>query len=156
MYKVCGSLQILSGLLLVVTSAVFPVSWTQDHVTTLCGDQVGLYSLGDCEIRWVYMLAIIAALDGLILGCLALSLAVSEDKVREKYFEELGGGPEPYPDYPAVYTGYSGYHPGHGSHHSHHGSQYGGHTNLGFSSDTLSSVYKSQHLYMSPHGEEDR
>ena len=89
----------------------------------------------------------IAALDGLILGSLALSLAVSEDKVRRKYFEE----PEPYPDYPAVYTGYSGYPAG-----TIHGSQYAGHTNLGFSSDTLSSVYKSQHLYMSPHGEEDR
>ena len=30
--------------------------------------QVGVYSLGGCEVRWVLILAVIAACDGIILG----------------------------------------------------------------------------------------
>ena len=99
-------------------------------------------------MRWVYILAVIAALDGLILGSLSLSLAFNELKVRNKYFEDLGGS-DPFSEY-QVYGGYHDQHRPVSSSHL-------GHTNLGFSSDTLS-VYSKHHqpLYMTPHGEDDR
>ena len=68
-----------------VTLLVYPSSWTNPEMETVCGQgvrintvhfryflpfytQVGVYSLGGCEVRWVMILAIIAACDGLILG----------------------------------------------------------------------------------------
>ena len=70
-----------------MTLLVFPATWRHDDVRTLCGNnvgtqsssspakyfdfktlQAGLYSLGDCEVRWAFILAVIATCDGFILG----------------------------------------------------------------------------------------
>ena len=37
--------------------------------------QAGFYSLGNCEIRWAFILAIIATFDGFILGESSLQFA---------------------------------------------------------------------------------
>ena len=55
-------------MLLLVTLLVYPASWSHQDVRTVCGQQAGLYSLGDCEVRWAFILAIIATFDGFILG----------------------------------------------------------------------------------------
>lgn len=143
-YKLCGGLQLVSGVLMTVTLLVYPSSWTNPEMETVCGQGVGVYSLGGCEVRWVLILAIIAACDGLILGGLALSLGLVEARLQTAYYRDLAREP-PLPG-PAVYTGNLG------------------HTNLGFSADNLS-VYGSKPglssasgLYMTPapHIEEDR
>jgi len=152
-YKLCGSLQVISGIFLIVTLLVYPATWSNPEVETVCGKEAGLYSLGICEIRWVFFLAIIAACDGLILGGLSLALGLSEVKCKRHYYRDLSGDQLGlgYPDFNTLGSGgLSGYGLGGG------GSGLGGHTNLGFSSDNLSVYGSKPGLYMTPHMEEDR
>ena len=37
--------------------------------------QAGDYQLGNCRIRWAFVLAVVAFFDSIILGCLAFTLA---------------------------------------------------------------------------------
>ena len=66
----------------------------------MCGEKADSYSIGTCQLRWVYLLAVIAFCDAIILGeyhpyldylamlatagCLALTLATK----KLKYVEE--------------------------------------------------------------------
>ena len=108
--------------------------------------QADVYNIGSCEIRWVFILAVIAACDGLILGALAVTLGISEAKCTQHYYRDIS------PD--QLLQGV----PGEGL----QGvlSQY--HTNMGFTGDLgPSSVYGSSSkagpgLYMTPYGEDDR
>jgi len=152
-YKLCGSLQIISGIFLLITLLVYPTTWSSDEVQTVCGKESGLYSLGICEIRWVFILAIIAVCDGFILGSLSITLSLNEVKCKDHYYRDLTSSDHlGYPVFGSTgalsqYGGYSGGH-------------LGGHTNLGYSSDTIS-MYGSKPainsaIYMTPHMEEDR
>ena len=40
----------------------------------MCGEETGKYTLGNCSVRWAYILAIIGILDALILSFLAFVL----------------------------------------------------------------------------------
>eukprot|EP00064_Thunnus_orientalis_P020495 superscaffoldBa00005659_g20633 len=40
----------------------------------MCGEDTGKYTLGNCSVRWAYILAIIGILDALILSFLAFVL----------------------------------------------------------------------------------
>jgi len=137
-YKLCGSLQIISGVLLLATLLLYPVTWKHDDVKTVCGNNAGFYSLGNCEIRWAFILAIIATFDGFILGGLALALAFSEVRCREDFYRDLHTSDHlVYPTLDRTVNSYS---------------------NLGFNSDSLSIYGSKSGLYMTPHGhgEEDR
>jgi len=81
-YKICGSLQILSGIFLAVAILSFPAGWDNNHVRTVCGPEADDYALGTCGIRWAYMLAVVAFCDSIILGCLALTLATKKLKMH--------------------------------------------------------------------------
>ena len=58
----------------------------------MCGQQTGKYSLGNCTVRWAYILAIISILDALILAFLAFSLGNRQDKLLPDDFEVEGAG----------------------------------------------------------------
>ncbi|TRY71228.1 hypothetical protein TCAL_06542 [Tigriopus californicus] len=53
----------------------FPAGWDNDHVRSICGAHAYDYGLGECGIRWAFVLAIIAFFDTWILGILAFTLA---------------------------------------------------------------------------------
>lgn len=63
-----------SGVCLVLGCTIFPDGWDAEVIRDMCGEQAGKYSLGDCSVRWAYMLAIIGILDALILSFLAFVL----------------------------------------------------------------------------------
>ena len=53
----------------------FPAGWDNDHVRGICGSDSEDYKLGNCGIRWAFVLAAVAILDTWILGCLAFTLS---------------------------------------------------------------------------------
>uniref|UniRef100_A0A8C4TLX6 LHFPL tetraspan subfamily member 4a n=1 Tax=Erpetoichthys calabaricus TaxID=27687 RepID=A0A8C4TLX6_ERPCA len=53
---------------------IFPDGWDAEVVQDLCGIETSKYTLGNCSVRWAYILAIIGILDALILSFLAFVL----------------------------------------------------------------------------------
>ncbi|KAI4825484.1 hypothetical protein KUCAC02_021164 [Chaenocephalus aceratus] len=78
-YKICGWMQALSGVCLVLGCIIYPDGWDSDEVRKMCGEQTDKYSLGACSVRWAYILAIMGILDALILSFLAFVLGNRQD-----------------------------------------------------------------------------
>ncbi|KAK6303173.1 hypothetical protein J4Q44_G00256270 [Coregonus suidteri] len=73
-YKTCAWMQLLCAVCLVLGCIIFPDGWDAEVVRDLCGEETGKYTLGNCSVRWSYILAIIGILDALILSFLAFVL----------------------------------------------------------------------------------
>jgi hypothetical protein len=58
----------ISGLCLAVGILCFPSGWDNEEVRAVCEEKADSYSLGTCGVRWVYLLAVIAFCDAIILG----------------------------------------------------------------------------------------
>uniref|UniRef100_A0AAQ4PLS2 LHFPL tetraspan subfamily member 3 n=1 Tax=Gasterosteus aculeatus aculeatus TaxID=481459 RepID=A0AAQ4PLS2_GASAC len=78
-YKICGWMQALSGVCLVLGCMIYPDGWDSDEIRRMCGEQTDKYSLGACSVRWAYILAIMGILDALILSFLAFVLGNRQD-----------------------------------------------------------------------------
>jgi len=59
---------------------IFPAGWDHMYVRRICGDDVGEYDMGDCEMRWAYILAIIAIFVILMLAIMAFCLACNQPR----------------------------------------------------------------------------
>ncbi|XP_064090622.1 LHFPL tetraspan subfamily member 3 protein-like [Macrobrachium nipponense] len=130
-FHITGCMQLLAALLLVVGVVVFPAGWSADKVREVCGPTARQYNVGECEIRWAYILAIIGVLDAAVLSSLAFVLATRHVKLH----------PEPEPIYG--------------------GSVYKGQMNPGFVGDaaSLAGSRKSlnlQPVMLMPHPDHDR
>jgi len=88
-FKVCGALQLSSGVFLAVGGLSFPAGWDSPKVRGVCGAEADDFVLGSCDFRWAALLALIAFVDSIVLGCLALTLAS----------RQLGAKPGPYQSY---------------------------------------------------------
>lgn len=76
--------------------AVFPAGWSASEVRAVCGPTARQYHMGECEVRWAFVLAIIGVLDAAVLAALAFVLATRHVKLQ----------PEPEPLYGgSVYKG---------------------------------------------------
>ncbi|KAL8212849.1 UNVERIFIED_CONTAM: LHFPL tetraspan subfamily member 4 protein [Gekko kuhli] len=73
-------------LCLVLGCMIFPDGWDSEKVRDMCGEKTGKYSLGDCSVRWAYILAIIGILNALILSFLAFVLG---NRQNDLLLEEL-------------------------------------------------------------------
>lgn len=65
---------------------IFPDGWDAETIRDMCGEKTGKYSLGDCSVRWAYILAIIGILNALILSFLAFVLG---NRQNDLLHEEL-------------------------------------------------------------------
>lgn len=74
-FEICGTMQMLSGICMTIGVLCFPAGWDNDHVRGICGSDSEDYRLGNCGIRWAFVLAAVAILDTWILGCLAFTLS---------------------------------------------------------------------------------
>merc|ERR1711892_1037438 len=83
-FKICGSMQFLSGMCLAIGILSFPAGWDNDEVRGVCGPDADDYKLGTCGVRWAFVLAVIALCDSIILGCLAFTLATKKLKFIEE------------------------------------------------------------------------
>lgn len=56
-------------------SVIYPVGWDNENVRRICGQDAGRFLIGNCAVRWAYILAIIGIFDVLILAILAFVMA---------------------------------------------------------------------------------
>ena len=60
---------------------VFPVGWDAARLQEVCGPEADKYQLGRCGIRWAYMLAMVGAIDALVLAALGFVLSSREERL---------------------------------------------------------------------------
>lgn len=83
-YYIIGSLQLVSTVFMFLGCVIFPHGWDHYYVRRICGDNSGRYKIGQCEMRWAYILAIIGIFDIMILTVLAFVLGCRQsDKVAD-------------------------------------------------------------------------
>lgn len=81
---------------------IFPDGWDAETIRDMCGEKTGKYALGDCSVRWAYILAIIGILNALILSFLAFVLGnrqndLLHDELKTESKGEHGPGPTALP-----------------------------------------------------------
>ncbi|XP_073836562.1 tetraspan membrane protein in hair cell stereocilia isoform X2 [Musca autumnalis] len=81
-FHICGWLQIISALCMIVACGAFPFGWNSDDFRKVCGPDANRFELGLCGIRWAYPLAIIGCIDGVVLATLAFILATRHVRLQ--------------------------------------------------------------------------
>jgi len=84
-YIICGSLQVVSTIFMFLGCVIFPRGWDHIMVKRICGDDAHRYWMGQCHMRWAYILAIIGIFDILIISVLAFVLALRQADKWTKY-----------------------------------------------------------------------
>ncbi|XP_072517529.1 LHFPL tetraspan subfamily member 2a protein [Salminus brasiliensis] len=88
-FNVCGLLQAIAGLFLILGLMLYPAGWGSDKVQLYCGLDASPYKLGLCSMGWAFY----TALGGTVLTfiCAVFSaqaeIATSSDKVQEEIEE---------------------------------------------------------------------
>lgn len=88
-FNVCGLLQAIAGLFLILGLMLYPAGWGSDKVQGYCGPDASAYQLGLCSMGWAFY----TALGGTVLTfiCAVFSaqaeIATSSDKVQEEIEE---------------------------------------------------------------------
>jgi hypothetical protein len=77
-YIICGTLQIVSTVFMFLGCVIFPAGWDHQYVRRICGNDVHRHAIGQCEMRWAYILAIVGISDILMLAILAFVLAAHQ------------------------------------------------------------------------------
>lgn len=80
-FQICAWLQFACGLCLLSGVLIFPAGWDSPAVKEVCGPEAGSYTLGQCSLRWTYILAIIGVIDAFALSTLAFNLGVRRLKL---------------------------------------------------------------------------
>lgn len=80
-FRTCGYLQFICAVLLLCGVVIFPAGWDSPGVKEVCGPEAGSYSVGQCSIRWAYILAIIGVVDCFVLSILAFVLGTQHTKL---------------------------------------------------------------------------
>ncbi|XP_029550847.1 LHFPL tetraspan subfamily member 5 protein isoform X2 [Salmo trutta] len=83
-YKICAWMQLASCCM------IYPDGWDSEEVKRMCGQRTDKYTLGNCTVRWAYILAIISIMDSLILSFLAFSLGNRQDQLLPDNFQVDG------------------------------------------------------------------
>nr|CAD7567394.1 unnamed protein product [Timema californicum] len=110
----------VSAVCLIVGVVTYPAGWDSPEVKRTCGTAAGRYELGECGLRWAYLLAVIGCLDAVILSALAFILATRHVRLQAE------------PGYPA------------------NGSLYKGEVNNGFVGDAQSVAGSRKSLNLHP------
>lgn len=78
---------------MVLGCMIYPDGWDSPEVKRMCGEQTSKYTLGNCTVRWAYILAIICILDALMLALVAFTLGNRQDSLLPDEFQlETGEG----------------------------------------------------------------
>ncbi|KAK1801323.1 hypothetical protein P4O66_022997 [Electrophorus voltai] len=79
------------AVLLVMGCMIYPDGWNSAEVKRMCGERTTKYSLGNCTIRWAYILAIICIMDALMLSLLAFTLGNRQESLLPDDFQVDSG-----------------------------------------------------------------
>lgn len=80
-FQICAWLQFTCALCLLSGVLIFPAGWDSASVKEVCGPEAGSYNVGQCSIRWAYILAIIGVVDCFVLSILAFVLGTRHTKL---------------------------------------------------------------------------
>ncbi|XP_069483521.1 LHFPL tetraspan subfamily member 2 protein [Ambystoma mexicanum] len=88
-FNVCGLLQGIAGLFLILGLILYPAGWGCQKAVVYCGQYASAYKLGECSVGWAFYTAIGATV--LTFVCAVFSaqaeIATSSDKVQEEIEE---------------------------------------------------------------------
>ncbi|CAB1459029.1 unnamed protein product [Pleuronectes platessa] len=101
----CDSVEFTDSVCLVLGCVIFPNGWDAEVIRDMCGEDTGRYTLGNCSVRWAYILAIVGILDALVLSFLAFVLGNRQSEFvqeelkadsRDSHSQVVTGGVETY------------------------------------------------------------
>lgn len=88
-FKLCGWLQFICAVCLLSGVLIFPAGWDSPAVKEVCGPEASGYNVGQCSIRWAYILAIIGVVDCFVLSILAFILGTRHTKLLpDQYLQQ--------------------------------------------------------------------
>ena len=85
-YFICALLQTICSISLLIALIVYPSGFDNDTIREVCGPDVKDFYLDTCQIRWGYILAIIAFGNVTILAIMGLFLGLNQ--ARDETMEE--------------------------------------------------------------------
>jgi len=79
-YFICALIQIICSVCLLIALIVYPSGFDNDTIRMVCGPNVNDFYLDTCQIRWAYILAIIAFFNVSILAALGFFLGMRQPR----------------------------------------------------------------------------
>ncbi|XP_034026541.1 LHFPL tetraspan subfamily member 2a protein-like [Thalassophryne amazonica] len=88
-FNICGLLQGIAGLLLMVGLMLYPAGWGSEKVISYCGSEASPYRPAECSLGWAFYAAIGGTLAAFLCAVLSVQaeIATSSDKVQEEIEE---------------------------------------------------------------------
>ncbi|XP_006626784.1 LHFPL tetraspan subfamily member 2b [Lepisosteus oculatus] len=88
-FNVCGLLQGIAGLFLILGLMLYPAGWGSDKVLNYCGTEASPYKVGQCSLGWAFYTAIGGTVLTFICAVFSAQaeIATSSDKVQEEIEE---------------------------------------------------------------------
>jgi hypothetical protein len=82
MYFICALIQVICAICLFIALIIYPSGFDNEKIRSVCGSNVNDYYIGTCQVRWAYILAIIAFFNILILAIFAFLLALRQPNIE--------------------------------------------------------------------------
>ncbi|XP_056274074.1 LHFPL tetraspan subfamily member 2a protein-like [Pseudoliparis swirei] len=88
-FNICGLLQAIAGLLLMVGLMLYPAGWGSDKVIGYCGPEASPFRPSLCSLGWAFYAAIGGTVGSFLCAVLSAQaeIATSSDKVQEEIEE---------------------------------------------------------------------
>lgn len=88
-FNICGLLQAIAGLLLMVGLMLYPAGWGSEKVIGYCGPEASPFKPALCSLGWAFYAAIGGTLSTFLCAVLSAQaeIATSSDKVQEEIEE---------------------------------------------------------------------
>ncbi|XP_024132107.1 LHFPL tetraspan subfamily member 2a protein [Oryzias melastigma] len=88
-FNICGLLQAIAGLLLMVGLMLYPAGWGSQKVIVYCGAEAAPFRPANCSLGWAFYAAIGGTLATFLCAVLSAQaeIATSSDKVQEEIEE---------------------------------------------------------------------
>ncbi|CAF1044872.1 unnamed protein product [Adineta ricciae] len=80
-YFICSLIQMICSICLLIALIVYPSGFDHDTIRSVCGSNVNDFYLGTCQIRWAYILAMIAFVNISFLASLGFFLGMKQPKL---------------------------------------------------------------------------
>ena len=77
-YFICASIQIICAVCLLIALIIYPSGFDDNTIRLVCGQNANDYNIDTCQVRWGYILAIIAFFNVLILAILGYLLGIKQ------------------------------------------------------------------------------
>ncbi|CAF3071258.1 unnamed protein product [Rotaria socialis] len=81
-YFICAIIQMICAICLFIAIIIYPSGFDDETIRLVCGQNVNDFNIDTCQMRWAYILAIIAFCNILILSMLAFLLGLKQPNVE--------------------------------------------------------------------------